>query len=408
MFGVLKNKKIVLGVTGGVACYKSVFLLRLLVKAGADVSVVATENALHFVGRATFESLSKNKLLVSVFDVEEYDKIAHISLAQESDLIVIAPASANTIAKIANGIADNLLTSMVLAATVPVLIAPAMNSVMYLNLATQKNRETLISRGFSVLSAGEGELACDDVGIGRMEEPQSIVNALLPLVVDSKKEPQRWLITAGATKEFLDPIRYLTNGSSGLTGLLIAEYAALMGDEVTLIAASLPRLPRFGVKVISVVSASGMAESVKNNSKDISIFVMSAAVADYSLPPQKTKIKKGEAGLSLELSRTEDILLHSLSYMDKSVVRVGFAAETENLEQNALMKLEKKSLDLICANKIDAEHNPFGASTNKMVLLSKNSRHIVPMQHKESIAKEIVMHIGTLVEKKEMRGVNDE
>ena len=404
MFELLKDKKVVLGVTGGIACYKSVFLLRLLVKAGAVVSVVATENALSFVGRATWESLSKNKVLSGIFEVETSDKIPHISLAQESDIIIVAPATANTVAKIAHGIADNLLTSMVLAATAPVVVVPAMNSVMYLNKATQENLSVLTKRGLLVLSTGEGELACNETGPGRMEEPETIFDYISSVLARSDGQKRRWLVTAGATREFIDPIRYLTNGSSGLTGLLIAERAALTGDSVTLIAATLPRAPRFGVKVISVVSASQMADAVKKHGQDIDMFIMSAAVADYSVDKKDKKIKKQAEKLSLELSRTEDILVHSQSYMNKKVIRVGFAAETENLEQNALLKLEKKSLDLICANRVTDNHNPFGASDNSMILFDKDGSYPLPMQSKDDLACEIVQHICSLYESKNGEG----
>lgn len=393
MFGLLKNKKIVLGVTGGVACYKAVYLLRLLMKAEAIVSVVATENALSFIGRATWESLSKNKLLSDTFAVDSYDKIAHISLAQESDMIIIAPATANTIAKIAHGIADNLLTSIVVAATAPVVIAPAMNSVMYEQHVTQENLHLLQKRGLHIISPESGELACDDVGVGRLEGPDTIITTLAALLGRSADAPRRWLITAGATKEFVDPIRYLTNGSSGLTGLLIAEYAAATGDNVTLIAGSLPRKARFGVTVIPVVSASDMANAVKKYSDTINVFVMSAAVADYSMERHPSKIKKGDGPLLLELERTEDILLHSTRYMNKQIFRVGFAAETENLGEHALLKLKNKSLDLICANLLTPTHNPFGASDNELILFDKNGSHSLPKQGKEGLAKKIVSHI---------------
>lgn len=408
MFELLKDRKVVLGVTGGIACYKSVFLLRLLVKAGAVVSVVATENALSFVGRATWETLSKNRVLSDTFEVDTSDKIPHISLAQESDIIIIAPATANTIAKIAHGIADNLLTSMVLAATAPVVVVPAMNTVMYLNKATQENLTVLADRGLHVLLTGEGELACNETGPGRMEEPNMILDYIFSVMARSNEQQRRWLITAGATREFIDPIRYLTNGASGLTGLLIAEYAALTGDSVTLIAATLPRPPRFGVKVVSVVSASQMADTVQKHGQDIDIFVMSAAVADYSVDKKGEKIKKQEDKLSLELSKTEDVLLHSQSYMDKKVMRVGFAAETENLEQNALLKLKKKSLDVICANRVTGEHNPFGASTNSIILFDKDGSHALPMQRKDHLAFEIVQHIRSLYESEDGEGGSHE
>jgi phosphopantothenoylcysteine decarboxylase/phosphopantothenate--cysteine ligase len=265
----------------------------------------------------------------------------------------------------------------------------------------------LIKRGLYLLGTGEGALACADVGVGRMEEPEEIVNHILPLLSPVDKKSSRWLVTAGATKEFLDPIRYLTNASSGLTGLLIAEYAALRGNSVTLVATSLPRKARFGVTVIPVVSAADMAKSVKDNADNIAVFVMSAAVADYSILPQTTKIKKGEGGLSLELSRTEDVLLHSQSYMKSNVVRVGFAAETEDLEHNAMKKLQKKSLDLICANKIDDKHNPFGSSENSLVLIDKKGSRVLPMQSKELIAQEVVQHISALVVQKQMNGEGD-
>ncbi len=402
MFGVLQGKKVLLCVTGGIACYKAVVLLRLFQKSGADVTVAATPAALRFVGIATWESLSKRKVLTDVFDIVDSAKIAHISFAQESDVIVVAPATGNTVAKAAHGVADTVVTALLLAASAPIVIAPSMNSVMYINSATQNNLSVLSSRGYTVLPAGDGELACNDSGIGRMAEPEYILEATAQRCATNEKNAkhQRWLVTAGATKEYLDPIRFLTNGSSGLTGLLIAEYAALTGSDVTLIAGSLPRKPRFGVQIHTVSSAADMDHAVEKHADSVDVFVMSAAVSDYTTDKASSKIKKQEQPLTLSLHRTTDILKRSADYMSSDIIRVGFAAETDNIEINALKKMSDKSLDMICANTVSEAHNPFGANSNEMILFTPSTKRIVPMTTKEQLAIEIVEETRRIAQEK--------
>lgn len=369
---LLKGKKIVLGVTGGIAAYKSVYLLRMLVKAGASVQVIGTANSLNFVGKSTWESLSGRVPLFDTFETIDSSKIGHIMLAQEVDVIVIAPATGNIIAKAACGIADDLLSTVLMAATVPVLFAPGMNSAMYENPANLKNIEILqLRKNIFFADCKSGELACKTVGKGRMAEPKEIFSKLEEILYPVKMKGIKWLVTGGATREYLDPVRFITNASSGKTGLAIADAAFKSGGEVTFIGVNSE--PEFnpGYSFVKTVTAAETAEAVKKNITNADIFVMSAAIADYSPNKSISKIKKSQGPLKIELLRTEDILLSTVELMKKGSVRIGFAAETENLEDNSLKKLNSKKLDLIVGNLISNEFNPFGSEKNSVKIFSK-------------------------------------
>lgn len=371
------GKNIVLGVTGGIAAYKSVFFLRLLVKSGANVQVIGTANSLNFIGKSTWESLSGKMALYNTFETGDPSKIGHIMLAQDVDAIVVAPATANIIAKAACGISDDLLSTVLMSATVPVLFAPGMNTAMYENPATSKNIETLSCRkNCFFVDPQTGELACKTVGKGRMAEPEDIFKKLSEILFPQHKTGIKWLITGGATKEYIDPIRYITNGSSGRTGLSIADEAHTSGGDVTFIGVNVDKPVGCKYEFIKTSTAFETASIVKNLVKNADIFVMSAAIADFSPVKSEHKIKKGDDSILLELRRTEDILKSTKSLMKTGAVRVGFAAETNDLVKNSLRKMSEKELDFIVANEITKDNNPFGSDRNTILILEKaNSKN---------------------------------
>ncbi len=400
----LKNKKILLGVCGGIAAYKSVFLLRLLIKSGAEVQVVATQNALKFVGKATWETLSRKKVLCDVFDSFDVSKVTHVVLGQDVDFIVIAPATTNTIAKAANGIGDNLLSTILLASTVPTLFVPGMNTAMYENPANIENINKLKQRkNVFFLDSESGELACRDFGKGRMAEPQNIVAKIEQILFDlMPKTNKKWVISAGSTREFIDPIRFLTNGASGKTGLFLAQNAVALGNEVVFVAGNVDfneNLYPFTSK--KVETAKEMFETIKEEVKDADVLIMSAAVADYTFEKQNKKIKKKEGDLSLKLKRTHDILKETASLMKQDALRVGFAAETDNLIENAQKKLHSKNLDLIVANIISKDFNPFGNNENEVVLITKKNVEKIKKTTKQDLAHLIVDYVKFLVTEKQ-------
>ena len=373
-FGILKNKNVLMIVSGGIAAYKSVFLLRELTGCGASVQVVGTENSLNFIGKATWESLSGRQPLFGTFEAPDSSKITHITLAQDVDLIIVAPATANIIAKAACGIADDLATSILAAATAPVLIAPAMNSAMYLNPANQNNIGALKSRAlFHVMDPASGVLACGVTGPGRMAEPREIMAEAVKILTPKPARGTSWFVTGGATREYIDPVRFITNGSSGKTAFEIADAALAAGGEVTLLGVN--AVPGFnpGYALLKSSTAAETAEIVKENVKNADIFIMSAAIADYSPVKAPHKIKKGEASIELTLDKTLDILAASADWTKPGAVRIGFAAETDDLRENALAKLKRKKLDLIVANKVSDDFSPFGSDSNSVLFITENS-----------------------------------
>ena len=395
------NKNLLLIVSGGIAAYKSVYLLRELTKLGATVQVVGTANSLNFVGKSTWEALSGKTPLFDSFETFDSSKITHITLAQDVDAVIVAPATANIIAKAACGIADDLASTILSAATVPVLFAPAMNTAMFENPANLENIERLKKRANVYFADPEsGCLACGTSGKGRMAEPEEIIFKLEEIFYPVKKSGVKWLVTGGATREYLDPVRFVTNGSSGKTGFAVSEAALKSGGEVTFVGVNAEPSFNPGYSVIKTVTAAETAEVVEKNVKDADIFVMSAAIADYSPKKSAQKIKKGEGSVTAEFFRTTDILAESVNWTKPGAVRIGFAAETEDLEENARKKLEKKQLDFVVANQVSPEFNPFGSDTNTVKIVFADRVEEFKNVEKSQLADIIVKNALNLYEVK--------
>ena len=391
---VLQNKRIVLGVSGGIAAYKSAMLASKLVQAGALVDVALTESAQRFISPLTFQALTHRRVYDDLFELPAHENIPHIALADEADLLVIAPATANTLAKMGAGLADNLLTSIALATPAPILLAPAMESDMWQHPATQANVSRLAGWGHHFVGPAEGRLASGAMGLGRMVEPEEIVEAIRQVLgAGGDLAGKRVIVTAGGTREALDPVRYITNRSSGKMGYALAETARDRGAGVTLIStASLP-LPR-GVTLVAVDSAAEMKQAVLDNMPQADVLVMAAAVADYR--PATTaahKIKKSDDDLVLLLARTDDITIAVAEVRGQTGwprCVVGFAAETQNLLENAAGKLKRKSLDLIVANDVSRSDAGFAVDTNLVTILALDSEpQTLPLLSKVEVADAI-------------------
>ena len=401
---ILENADIVLGVTGGIAAYKAVDLCSKLIQAGAFVDVVMTEAAIRFVTPLSFQAISKRPVSVDMFQPYRSTEMAHISLAKRADAILVAPATANTIAKIAHGYADNLLTSTILASTAPLIIAPAMDADMWSSSITQANVETVKRNGAIVVGPGYGRLASGRIGAGRLTDTQKILAALRQtLGRNGPLASLRVTVTAGGTQEPLDPVRHLGNRSSGRMGYALAQAARDYGASVTLVSAqcSLPAVS--GVEMISVRTASDMHRAVMDLLDRTDILVMAAAVADFrpsAIAPQK--IKKGLGALSLNLERTQDILsaVRDVDLATRPRIVVGFAAETQELVANAQMKLEEKALDLIVANDVSASDSGFAVDTNRVILLSPSSPpESLPLMSKCEVAEKILDRVVAIWER---------
>lgn len=389
----LQNQQIVLGISGGIAAYKSAELARLLIKSGAKVRVCMTKSALEFITPLTFQALTGHSVHTALFDLEAEAAMGHIELARWADMILIAPASANTLAKIAHGLSDNLLSTLCLATKAPVVIAPAMNQQMWRNTIMQKNVSLLKQSAIQVLSPASGEQACGDIGPGRMQEPQTIVEALNQ-ESDQLLSGVNILITAGPTQEAIDPVRYISNRSSGKMGFAIASAAVQLGAEVTLISGPVNLDTPAKVRRIEVKSAQNMFDAATANLADQHIFIASAAVADYQVSKVAThKIKKKEEPVSLVLSKTPDILAE-ISAQHPDLFTVGFAAETENLKQYALDKLHRKNLDMIAANYV-GNGQGFDVDDNALLVLWKDGEQALPLTSKNALAKQLMQLIGT-------------
>lgn len=365
--GIPKGGEIVLGVSGGIAAYKAVYLLRLMVKAGARVRVMMTPNAAHFVGPVTFEAICNRPVCTDLYDRRDPEAaMRHIEWAREARAVVVAPATANLLGKFAHGIADDALSTFLTVVTCPVLLCPAMNSDMYLSPAVQRNLDILRSDGHVVLSPGEGELACGVSGTGRLPEPEDIMDRLESAMTRKDLGGRRVLVTAGPTREFLDPVRFVSNPSSGRMGFAVARAAEHRGAEVTLVSGpvNLPDPP--GMEVVRVTTANEMAEAVLNRVADAEIIVKTAAVSDYR--PREVashKIKKGEAEETLILEQNPDIL-RAIGARKGNRFLVGFAAETRDLRENASQKLRKKNLDMIVGNVVTEAGAGFGSDDNRV------------------------------------------
>ena len=392
---MLKGKTIVLGVSGGIACYKAAALASLLVKQHADVQVIMTENATKFVSPITFEQLTGQKALTDTFDRNFRHSVEHIAVADRADLVLIAPATANVIAKLANGLADDMLTTTVLACDCPKAIAPAMNTKMYENPVTQDNLQKLRHYGWEVAEPGEGHLACGTQGKGRLPEPEQLLELCLHAVAREKDlKGKRVLVTAGPTREALDPVRYLTNRSSGRMGYAIARAAARRGAEVTLVSGP-TALPRPGyVETVEVESAQEMYEAVTSRAPEMDIIIKAAAVADYR--PETVadnKIKKKDGDLSIPLARTKDILAALGQSKKPGQFLCGFSMETENLIENSRKKLTKKNLDMVAANNVKVEGAGFGVETNVLTLITAQGEKELPLMSKDEAADALLDEI---------------
>ena len=391
---MLKGKNILLGVTGSIAAYKLADLASMLVKLHADVHVIMTKNAESFINPITFETLTKNRCYDDTFARTYPVEVSHIALAQRADAVLVAPASANTIAKLAHGIADDMLTSTLLAVTSPVLVAPAMNVNMFRNPATQDNLEILRRRGITVIPPDSGLLACGDTGEGKLPPVQTLCDHLLRAVAKEKDmQGKRVLVTAGPTRESIDPVRFITNHSTGKMGYAVARQAMLRGAEVTLISGPVSIAPPPFVNVVRVQSAREMFEAVIDNYKDMDFIIKTAAVADYTPADFKTeKIKKSDDGsdLFLPLRRTEDILKWLGEHKKEGQKLCGFSMETENMLENSRAKLTRKNADMIAANSLRDEGAGFGTDTNHLVLITKDSADDLPLLTKEEAADRVL------------------
>lgn len=389
---MLKGKTILLGVTGGIAAYKAAALASALVKQHAAVEVVMTENATKFVTPLTFEQLTGRRVMVDTFDRNFSHQVEHISLATRTDLVMIAPATANVCAKLAHGLADDMLTTTVLACRCPKLIAPAMNTNMYENPVTQDNLEILRRYGWDVIEPASGRLACGAVGKGKMPEPEDLVQHILRyLALPHDLSGKRVLVTAGPTQEALDPVRYLTNHSTGKMGYAIARMAMLRGAQVTLISGPTSiEAPPF-VQVVPIVSAQDMFQAVAKYAPLSDFIFKAAAVADYT-PEfyQDDKIKKKDSDLSIPLKRTQDILKYLGENRAPGQVICGFSMETQNMLENSSAKLDKKNVDMICANNLKVAGAGFGVDTNIITVITKNAVIELPLLSKEMAANAIL------------------
>jgi len=389
---MLNNKTVLLGVTGGIAAYKAAALASALVKLHANVEVIMTENATKFITPLTFEQLTGRRTMVDTFDRNFSHQVEHISLAERTDLVIVAPATANVCAKLAHGLADDMLTTTVLACKCPKLIAPAMNTNMYENPVTQDNLGILRRYGWEVIEPASGRLACGAVGTGKMPEPEDLVQHILQhIAMEHDLVGKKILVTAGPTQEALDPVRYLTNHSTGKMGYAIAKMAMLRGADVTLISGPTNIAPPPFVNTVNIRSAAEMFQAVAEHWKESDMIFMAAAIADYTPANYiDNKIKKKDGDLSIPVNRTQDILQWLGEHRREDQVICGFSMETENLIENSRAKLIKKNADMICANNLRVDGAGFGVDTNVISVITKESLTELPLQSKESAANEIL------------------
>ena len=385
---MLQGKTVVLGVTGGIAAYKMPNLASALVKLGCNVQVLMTQNATQFITAVTFETLTGNKALVDTFDRNFSFQVEHIAVADQADLVMIAPATANVIAKLAHGLADDMLTTTVLACNCPKIVVPAMNTKMYENPVTQDNLDILRRYGWEVVEPASGYLACGAVGKGKLPEPEVLLQVILhDLAHEKDMVGKKVLVTAGPTQEALDPVRYLTNHSSGKMGYAIAQAAARRGAQVTLVSGpvALKRLPY--VETVDVVSAQEMFEAVAVRAAEQDILIKAAAVADYRpMMVAEDKMKKSDDALSIPMERTQDILGWLGQHRQPGQFLCGFSMETQNMVENSRKKLEKKQVDMIAANNLKVEGAGFGVDTNLLTLITKDGLDELPLVSKEAAA----------------------
>lgn len=389
---MLRGKNVVLAVTGSIAAYKIAYLASMLKKLNADVTVLMTRNAVNFIHPITFETLTGNKCLIDTFDRNFEYSVEHVSLAKRTDVVLIAPATANVIGKLANGIADDMLTTTVMACECKKIIAPAMNTHMYHNPVVQDNIKKLRHYGMEVIAPDTGYLACGDVGEGKMPSEQVLLEYILREIRFEKDlEGKKVMVTAGPTREKIDPVRFISNHSTGKMGYALAKHCAQRGAEVTLITGKTQLEPPLFVRVIEVESAGEMFEAVKERYEEQDIIIKAAAVADYRpLSVSEEKVKKTEGEMSIALERTEDILKFLGENRRKGQFLCGFSMETENMLENSRAKLEKKHVDMIVANNLKQEGAGFGTDTNIVTLITRDGCRELPVMSKEDVAKHII------------------
>lgn len=392
---MLEGKTVLLGVTGSIAAYKIASLASALKKRHADVHVLMTENATNFINPITFETLTGNKCLVDTFDRNFQFQVEHVSIAKKADVVMIAPASANVIGKLAHGIADDMLTTTIMACKCKKFISPAMNTNMFENPVVQDNLKILEHYGYEVIAPASGYLACGDTGAGKMPEPETLIAYIeREIACEKDLKGKKILVTAGPTQEAIDPVRYITNHSSGKMGYAIAKTAMLRGADVTLVSGRTAIEPPMFVNLVPVVTAKDMYEAVTSISDEQDIIIKAAAVADYR--PAKVsneKVKKSEGQMSIDLERTDDILKYLGEHKKEGQFLCGFSMETENMIENSRAKLQKKNLDMIVANNLKQTGAGFGTDTNIVTLITKEEEIALPMMSKDEVAKEIVNKI---------------
>ena len=400
---MLKGKTVVLGVTGSIAAYKMANVASMLVKLHADVHVIMTENACQFITPVTFETLTGNKCMVDTFDRNFQFHVAHISIAKKADVLLVAPASANVIGKLANGIADDMLTTTAMACTCQKIVAPAMNTNMYHNPILQDNLKKLEGYGFTVIAPEKGLLACRDIGDGKMPSEDVLVGHILREIAHEKDlAGMKVIVTAGPTQESVDPVRYITNHSTGKMGYELAKAAMLRGAEVTLVSGVTNLEPPMFVDYAQVKSAGDMFEAMKSRFLDNDIIIKAAAVADYkpkSYSDEKTKKKDGE--MSIELDRTQDILKYLGEHRREGQFYCGFSMETQNMLENSRVKLDKKNIDMVVANNLKIAGSGFGTDTNVVTMISKEEEIQLELLSKAEVAHKILDEILKL---KAMKG----
>ena len=391
----LQGKTIVLGISGGIAAYKMPNVAHALAKRGADVHVLMTKNATEFIAPLVFETLTNRRCIVDTFDRNFQYDVAHVSLANAADLMLIAPATANVLAKLAHGLADDMLTTVTLAARCPKLVAPAMNTHMLENPITQDNLKTLAQYGFTVIPSGSGLLACGDTGSGRLPDEQTLVDYVdRALFTPRDLAGKKVVVTAGATQEPMDPVRYITNHSTGKMGYAIARACMLRGADVTLLTAPTALRPVPFVKTVPFTTAESLFEAVKAHAMDADALIMAAAVADYRpVNVADEKIKKKDGDLTLPLARTQDILAWVGAHKPEKLFVCGFSMETENLLENSAAKLQRKNMDMIVANNLKTPGAGFGVDTNVVTILTREGAEPLPLQSKDDVA----MHIAAAI-----------
>ena len=391
----LQGKTIVLGISGGIAAYKMPNVAHALAKRGADVHVLMTKNATEFIAPLVFETLTNRRCIVDTFDRNFQYDVAHVSLANAADLMLIAPATANVLAKLAHGLADDMLTTVTLAARCPKLVAPAMNTHMLENPITQDNLKTLAQYGFTVIPSGSGLLACGDTGSGRLPDEQTLVDYVdRALFAPRDLAGKKVVVTAGATQEPMDPVRYITNHSTGKMGYAIARACMLRGADVTLLTAPTALRPVPFVKTVPFTTAESLFEAVKAHAMDADALIMAAAVADYRpVNVADEKIKKKDGDLTLPLARTQDILAWVGAHKPEKLFVCGFSMETENLLENSAAKLQRKNMDMIVANNLKTPGAGFGVDTNVVTILTREGAEPLPLQSKDDVA----MHIAAAI-----------